>query len=792
MRKTKLRSKFICLLLCFTFFLGGVSCVFSSLMMPEKTVSAASTENTYDIAASSTFQTADNKGYKSEKAESYSMSFNASTFGNLKISGVQAQGSYDGKHAYSMDGGSVVGLKYTLNYNKTNINNTVWNLSSDSATSVNGISLNGSSISKGCIILEKKNLSDNDYTILLKEGNVFNSKDNYEVTSLSGDDINRGCYYRLSVAYEIYRSWTVTKGWWIFKWTATEYEYKNCLETYEFFVGRNSCNIQLLDLAEKDYSSYSEDEAQINLIKKGDTLQNGSVTSKGFKVNYLENKSYNVQYSRNGGSYKTASDGTTITQNGKYDIKVTSLFGNTKTTTIYVYNGGTDKGYATYFGDSIFQGKQITDLTSSLPVYQTGVKIHLNGVGNNIPLLRGQIVNQQTQMITKINPSVGEQNIELSTQGVYYISLHNADENLAGTYYSYEFAFVVSNKSTYPSINRNNILTNYSIFDYDTRHLEVKYTMDTGKVAYICFDKDNYDDAYQFAYAVEKKYISEIDNGVYSYNGETYTDNLALVEAINNVVKTKLSYQYFTKALDNFYVNEDLVGLSIKVDQLNYDKDVYVSTSLNIGKMLSKENIVDGNFKFVKAGDNESKSLVAKNVDTDEIIKLQYNTKISKMLNKTGRYLITETNCYGESINYEVVYANSNETTLTLKVDDVDVIVNINNYQVVNGTKITISDIENNFDSDGVVVIANLTTKEVKLYDYEEVINMEFDTDNYLISMIDRSGNVYSIVLNCAGSAVSSLSSIIDSVKDKNIKIYDYILKYGVSSINGIYEVSGN
>lgn len=791
MKRTKIKSKFICLLLCFALFSGSMYCAFACLVSPKQTVSAASSGNSYTISASGTYQTADNKGYYPNKAESYSMSFNANTFGNLTISGVQSQGSYNGKSAYSLEGNTAVSLKYSLNYDKSSINKSVWNLSGDSATSVNGISLDGSSISKGCVILEKKTLNEKGYTVLLKEGNVFNDKSSYETTSLSGADINNGCYYRLSVAYEIYRSWKEKQGWWIFKKTVTKYEYKNCLEVYEFFVGRNSCNIQLLDLAEKDYSSYSEDEAQINLIKKGDTLQNGSVTSKGFKINYLENKSYNVQYSRNGAAYKDASDGTIITQNGKYDVKVTSLFGNTKTTTIYVYNGGADKGYATYFGDTIFNGKQISDLSSSLPVYQTGVKIHLNGVGNNIPLLRGQIINQQTQMITKINPSVGEQNIELKTEGVYYISLHNADENLAGTYYSYEFAFVVSNKSTYPSMNRSNILTNYSVFDYDTKHIEVKYEMDTGKIAYICFDKDNFDEAYQFAYAVEKKYIAE-NNGVYTYNGKNYTDNLDLVEAINNVVKTKLSYQYFTKALDNFYVDENLVGLSIKVDELNYNKDVYVSTAVNISKMLNKENIVDGNFKFMKVGDYESKVLTAKNLDTNEVIKLKYATKLSKMLNKTGKYLITETNCYGESVSYEIIYANTNETQLILKVDGADVNVNRNNYQVVKGTKISVESISNNFDSDGVVVVANLSTKEVEIYDNEEIAGKEFKDDNYLISMIDRSGNVYSVVLNCGNTEVTNLSTAINFVKNQNTKVYEYILKYGVASINGIYSVSGN
>ena len=90
------------------------------------------------------------------------------------------------------------------------------------------------------------------------------------------------------------------------------------------------------------------------------------------------------------------------------------------------------------------------------------------------------------------------------------------------------------------------------------------------------------------------------------------------------------------------------------------------------------------------------------------------------------------------------------------------------------------------------VVVANLKTKEVKMFDYAEIVGKQFNTDNYLLSIVDRSGNVYSIVLKCSNDEVTNLTNAINSVKNQNVKIYEYILNYGVSTINSIYSASDN
>ena len=746
----------------------GVFMTISNMQNGQRNVDAAS----LNVPVSGSYETADNKGYNPSKAEKYTMSFNSNSFGNLQINGAERENNYNGVVAYSAN--DYVSMTYTKKYGNSQINNTTWEISDDTATSVNDISLNSAKIRKGAIIIEKKNLKESNYTVLLKAANIF-EQNSFNYTSVSGEDISIGCYYRITVAYEIHRTYTVQKKFLFIKWTETEDEYKNCLEIYNLFIGRNSCNIQILDLAEKDYSSYSDDETTIKTLKNGDTLSSGSVTTKGFQLNFLNNKSYKVTYKKNGGSSISVSDGQKITANGRYDITVKSLFGKTKTTTVYVFSGGTDKGYSTYFGQSIFNGKRIADLSQTLPTYQQGVSLNLNAVGNYIPQLSGTITNLTTKYVITVEPSSSKQTFTLDEAGVYYVSLTNGRENLAGTTLNYDFAFIVSNASTAPSFNIRQILSNFATEDFETKHIEVLYTMNSGKNAYICFDKDSYTLAYQFAYELEKKYINEIADEKYAYIGVVYDDNIALVEAINEKINEKLSYRYFTKAYSDFYISDDNLTLSINTDQLDFAKDIYLTTASEFSKMLNQDDIIDGNYKFIKIGDYESKSITATNLATGKITKLSYGKKLSTMLKQSGRYLITETNQYNESITYYISYSNKNQTEITLNINEQTILINNSNYQIINAQNVKISDITNALDSDGVIVVSDLINKTYTEYNYEDAKGLELNGSNYLISVIDRSGNVYNIIVNCLETKILNLTTAIDLVRNKNIKLFDYI-----------------
>ncbi len=743
----------------------------------------------YTISATCTYQTPDNKNYLSKHAEKWNkMSFNSSTFGKLEIGGVNPESNYDNILAYSLKGDSPVSLTYTALFGNNSINGTSWNISKDSATKVNGISLKKASVCKGLFVLEKKQVGESNYTVTKTLNNIFENKVAVNIDSLSGDEINTGCYYRVTVAYEIYRNYQVEKRflWW--KWTETKTEYKNCLESYNFFVGRNSCKIQFLDLAEKDYSGYGDNDQQ-NIIKNGDTLINDSVTVKGFKVNYLGNKSYNVTYSRNNKYVGEVKDGQELKENGKYVMTVKSLFGKEISTVIYVFNGGMDKGYASYFGDSLLKGKQLADLTQKLETYQVGVVLKLKATLGNIPALRGEIVNNSTKAVIAVNPSIDEQTFALNTAGVYSVRLVNGDTNLPGTYFTYNFAFIVSEKSAKPSINISNILTSASVRDYASKFIEVKYQMDSGKIAHICFNKDDYATAYQFAFAVEKKYITKLDDA-YLFNGKTYTNTLELVEDMNDNIDKKISYNFFTNINKNIFIDTSDLSAYINIEDLNYDKDVYLTTAVEQGRMSLRQNILDSNFRFVQAGTYESDTITAKNLSNNKVTKLEYNTKLGSMLKESGEYLITETNQNNESIQYKIIYCKTYTASITLDVDGNEVVLSNNNYQIVNGTSVTIKSIVNQLDADGIVVIANLNTNKVVMLDNEDAQDVKLENDNYLLTFMDRTGNTYNVIINCNSQKITSLSQAVEMIKNENQELYKYVIKQKVSSLTNTYELA--
>lgn len=778
------RKKKIIPLFLFVIMLLGILCtgLFASLSIQNDDMVFAKT-NSYNIAASGTYLMNDNTGYHPYNGYNSYMSFGSTTIGNLTIGGVNSKSKYNGTLAYAQDGGNQVTLSYALKYSKNNIAGSVWNLSSDTATSVNDINLNAN-IKYGSVLLQKKRVADSSYSTVVKSANAFNNGN--WTSTLSGEDVNDGCYYKVTVAYEIYRNYSVKHKILFITWYTTETEYKNCLEVYTFFVGRDGCNIQIKELATKDYSAYSDDESTAKLIEKGDTLQNGSVTTSGFKLDYLGNKSYTVTYSHNNKAYQNAYNGQEFKTNGLYKIKVKNLFGETKETNVYVFNGGLDKGYATYFGDNFVQGKRVANLDVAIPTYQSGAILKINAVGQYIPSLYGTVTNQTTGYSFNISKSSSLSQFTLSEEGVYLVDLYNADQNLAGSSYNYSFAFIILNQSTYPSINYGNIVTSINVSDYDSKMIQVSYTMPSGYKAYICFDKENYVNAYQFAYDLEKMYLQKISGG-YRYNGVIYTNEMELVNAINEVLETKVSFTYINPLFETFYMDENSLTASILIKNLNFNNDIYLTTVSEQNKLVLRNNIVGDDFKFVQLGDYETKNIVAQNDQTGVRTKLKYNTKIGNQLSVSGSYTITETNCYGESITYKIVFCKDNQSKLYLNVDGQNIVVDNNNYQIINASTVVLSQIINNYDKDGIVILTNLTTHETNEYSNEEISGLAFEEGNNVLTMIDRSGNIINIVLNINTENDLTLAEALNQAKVENAALYAVIVAQGVSNLNNVY-----
>ena len=160
------------------------------------------------------------------------------------------------------------------------------------------------------------------------------------------------------------------------------------------------------------------------------------------------------------------------------------------------------------------------------------------------------------------------------------------------------------------------------------------------------------------------------------------------------------------------------------------------------------------------------------------------------MLKESGEYLITETNQNNESIQYKIIYCKTYTASITLDVDGNEVVLSNNNYQIVNGTSVTIKSIVNQLDADGIVVIANLNTNKVVMLDNEDAQDVKLENENYLLTFMDRTGNTYNVVINCNSQKITSLNQAVEMIKNENQELYKYVIKQKVSSLTNTYELA--
>ena len=103
------------------------------------------------------------------------------------------------------------------------------------------------------------------------------------------------------------------------------------------------------------------------MMQIGETLQDGSVTNKGFKLDKLGKSCNTVNVSYNGGEYSEQEDGARFTEPGKYDVEVCTKLGDKFHYTIYI-SDDSDQNFDTYFGQDCMNGERLFDENSMYPV----------------------------------------------------------------------------------------------------------------------------------------------------------------------------------------------------------------------------------------------------------------------------------------------------------------------------------------------------------------------------------------------------------------------------------------
>ncbi len=706
------------------------------------------------------YEMKDNNNYEYGEATPVStMSYGKAAIGALEVNGLDIEKtSYKGKQAFGTS--SVVSFSYVYDNKIVDGAEDEWHIVSDKEKKFNGQKLDAN-IGKGLLLIQKsadgvayENVTNPivDFFASNKSGNVL--------YTTAGEDISKGMYYRVLLAYKTEKQ--VGKTLWLFD----KLEEKRHVEVYEFFVVENSGQISIHNLSVDEELLEMEDFSQ-ELLKQGETLEDGSITRDGFQIKSFT-ESYSVMVQRKGGALISAKNGEQFKADGKYTITVKTLLGKKIEHEIFVFKGGVDKGYSTYFGDGLVQAERVFR-NVELPTYARGGRVYIQAVPDNVPVLYGSIVNLESgETVFELDGTRNAQEFPLSP-GAYGAILYNMDQDVAGSYYCYTFKFNVLDEESAPYVNYHNLMATERLEDLKSKHYEVAYQTTGGGYIYVCFSMDSYDEALEYAREIEGRFVEEASDGGYYYKDIEnanrkikYYDLYELTAAREHYAKQNVEVNYFN-ALDEFSYrtyNDDLLAC---LEDLNLTESIKVFPSQEEKDKLIERMLYINDFTFIQASDYDVEKVEACHKETGEITALKFDIPVSKQLKKSGAYTITETNCYGKTTVYDtyfitecntemewVVTTNGSSETIKIGAESMDA----DNCYTIVADSAYVSDIANSVDSSAIVTI-----KAPEVYSFEikclasEFKNLEFfKAGEYEIKFIDRLGNFYTVKLAITGN----------------------------------------
>lgn len=234
----------------------------------------------------------------SSASEVSTMSFGKQQLGSLSISGnITDQTTFSGITAYGVGDDSVVSFSYSYDGALQTSVKEDWNLRSDAGTKVDEFDIGGS-INKGVLLVQT---SPDGYTWF----NAVNPVTDFYATNTSGKlnfyttngtDVAQGTYYRVILAYQTGRKTGESGALW---WKKDVYEEKRHVEVYEFYLVVNSGTISVHNLSVDESSLPEIDGFTQETIMRGETLLDGSTTTKGFSIDKL-GTSYLVHVAKDG------------------------------------------------------------------------------------------------------------------------------------------------------------------------------------------------------------------------------------------------------------------------------------------------------------------------------------------------------------------------------------------------------------------------------------------------------------------------------------------------------------
>ncbi len=697
----------------------------------------------------------DNDYQFSSAEEVSSMTYGRKTLGTFSISAdLKEVNDFRGVEAYGVLGNVSFSYSYDGSLQTDSVKD--WNLVEDTGKKVDGFEVS-SKIRKGVMLVQKSYDGITWEEAANSVVNFFednkNGAQNFYTTS--GEDIAKGTYYRVIFAYKTKRS--INEILW--GAISIKTEYKKHVEVYQFYLAKGEANISIHNLAVSESDILDQEGTSSEILQKGETLTDGSMTSKGFSIDKL-GAEFLVKVFKNGEIVATLKDGEEgqFTENGKYEITtMTKVGGNTTTQTVYVFNGGEDKGFSTYFGKSFIKGDRIYS-DEKYPTYDRDTFVQIDAIDENLFPLSGVLTNATTGEVFSWNGRDAQRFPEEGglSVGEYNSTIICGNEN-AGSLYRYSFNFIVEDKESSPFFNYNNLMNREVTFELATKHYEVAYQTTGGGYILICFALESYDEAFKYAYEIEKRFIEKAPDGLYykspeNDNQKVKFDNTPegiydLMEQINANAKRNVNVAYFV-AGEEFYKIHDGDILE-NLESLSYSESVRLFPSQEEKEKMFNRMPYINDFEFMQVGSYDVESVVAHCEKTGEDLKIEFSKSISEQLSVTSKYTITETNIYGDVKQYDVYYVAENKTVSKWEIieDGEKREVEVSMEKAIDGKieitadRISLKSIENKFDPDTVVTIKGVYTFELQCLISELKDISLYRKGTYTIKFIDRVNN---------------------------------------------------
>ena len=743
----------------------------------------------------SSYESEDNTGYL--VGESTKTSYPC--FGDLSYTTLKIAVSKDGKvekDTYENNvfgvAGALVGVTFRVNPNRLGD----WENSKDSWGTIENETVDGiktGPIESGALIVQK---SDDGNNWKLTENSIyengvfttdfetsFGTGGEVPVYFPSGEDILKGTYYRILYAYEIYNP---NEN--LFRNVVEEYRFRLCSDNLGAIVFHN------LSLEEKTEEDLGGEEALfVEISKRAETLMDGSETVSGFAIDISLNPTVFISLKRNGIAYAMPEDGK-VTEDGRYDILITSALHHEKELTIFVNKKTAKELYNAYFGEKFLSGKRIFS-KGDYPVYEGGlIYYNIQSIGENLPCLYGTIENETGEKI-EIAPTreaktgtiieAGEYVARFSTNATFATETPSGDNHVL----TFSFNVIANGTAPGPQVNKE-ALEKYSGIKTPTNSRSVYYgvTYQSARKGFITLAFATEQSAYQYAYNYEKGMVEVQADGSFRYMGTLvvsqkikYESSWDLTDAVHYFAQAAVQRLYFdlsdvftyttlseevlsstenlrTLELNNsvvVFANEEEAAALLKntgLPLLNSKKYAYSIPGVEGGVEQGKAH-----FEFVKdeqGYDSAFVTVIDKNGDRYE---MKYRQSVEEQLVAfgcpTGIVTIEEKTIYGDKTEYQAVFIAEGENTTT---------VNLNYYvekeqnvkkvsSAEQGFSVTVSafyfsDLKDELDPYGFIKITRETEEEFFCLS-EKVDKVWTEAGDYQITLTNRLGYSYSFNL---------------------------------------------